>query len=271
MTVSQRWQGGRTSYKPPGPPFVPAIHEVAFIDRTAARRFTLEHHYADTVPAWVYSVGLWRRGALVGVAMFSQPAAQAVLDILPDGRESGTELGRLVLTPEVETNGETWFIKRAFALAHRHGYEHVMSYADPLERTTSDGTLVKPGHVGLIYQAHNGIYTGRGRGRPLWLLPSGQVLNERSISKSKAGHRGASTAIGKLVQFGAPRPGDGDDVAAWVAEWVPRLCRRVSHPGNYRYVWPLGGDSRARRALVRHLAERGIPDNLERPRAVEAA
>lgn len=265
--MSQRWRNGRTGYKPPGPPFIPGDHEVAVLPRGDARRFVLAHHYSDTFPAARISVGLYRRGALAGVAVFSQPTAQAVLDILPDGRDSGTELGRLLLLPEVECNGETWFIARAFGELRRAGYTGVLSFADPVERTDAEGRRVKPGHIGKIYQAGGGIYTGRGRGRPLWLLPSGQVLNERAISKARAGDRGASTAIGKLVAFGAPAP--GADVGVWLDEWIPRVCRRLPHPGNHRYVWTLGGDARARRHLVTHLAERGIPDNLERPRAVE--
>jgi hypothetical protein len=73
------------------------------------------------------------------------------------------EVGRFVLLDEVPVNGETWFLARAFAALARDGVEGVLAFADPEPRATADGTVVFPGHVGTIYQAHNAVYRGRAR------------------------------------------------------------------------------------------------------------
>jgi hypothetical protein len=44
-------------------------------------------------------------------------------------------------------------------------------FSDPVERRRADGTVIMPGHVGVIYQASNAVYTGRGTARTLALLP----------------------------------------------------------------------------------------------------
>lgn len=269
--MTQRWRNGGTSYRPAGEPIDPRSVEVASISRAEAKAFVLAHHYSGTFPAEVASAGLYRRGgALVGVAVFSQPMAQTVLDIMPNGREDGVELGRFVLLDEVEANGETLFLRQAFAeMARCAGYRYVLAYADPVPRTDDDGQQIMPGHVGTIYQAHNGVYTGRGKPRVQWVLPSGRVFNARAKSKAKSGDRGHRYALAQLVAAGAPPAPAGCDMAAWVEFWMRRLCRPVRHPGNHRYLW--GVDARAKRELARHLAGRGIPTNLPRPKAVEGA
>lgn len=268
--MTQRWRDGRASYRPRGEPIDPSHYEVAEIDEAVAKAFVISTHYSRKYPAACARVGLFERNELVGVAVFSQPPTQAVLDILPNGRVEGTELGRLVLLDRVPANGESWFLARAFTILRtRNGrrFTSVLSCADPLQRRAGDGQIVMPGHVGTIYQALNGIYTGRTRARRLWLLPSGQVYSERAISKIRGQERGWRSAADELCEAGAGAV--GSDPAAWLAEWLPRLCTSVRHPGNHRYVWAI--DKRLTKALPRHLADRGIPLNLPRPKTIEVS
>lgn len=270
--MTQRWRDGRSTYRPAGEPIDPTRYEVAEIDDdTTAKAFVTQHHYSRKYPAACARVGLFEGAELVGVAVFSQPATQAVLDILPDGRAAGTELGRLVLLDRVPANGESWFLARAFTILRTRNngrrFTGVLSCADPLQRRAADGTVVMPGHVGTIYQALNGIYTGRTRARSLWLLPSGQVFSERAISKIRGQERGWRSAVDELRAVGAGPV--GIDPAARLAEWLPRLCTRVRHPGNHRYVWAI--DKRLARVIPRYLADRGVPTNLPRPKNVEIA
>jgi hypothetical protein len=269
--MTQRWRDGRASYRPKGEPIDPRSYEVALMpkhEKRIAKAFVERHHYAGTFPAARRNVGLYTRGELVGVASFSHPCNEAVLDVLPDGRNEGIELGRLVLLDSVPANGETWFLARAFAALVADGTARsVVSFADPLRRTDIEGTVTMPGHVGTIYQALNGIYTGRGRGRWIQVLANGRTYNERTSSKAKAGHRGRAYAIAQLVAAGATPPTEAEDIATWVDGWVRRLCRRVKHPGNHRYVW--GVDRRASRAVTRHLERRGVRLDLPRPKSVE--
>jgi hypothetical protein len=247
--VTQRWRQGRDSYRPLGEPIDPSRYGVEIIedDRTP-KAFVEAHHYSGSYPAARFRVGLCRSRPffapeLVGVAVFSVPAQQAVIPrYLPDLTPAdGVELGRFVLLDDVPANGETWFLARAFrALRAALGVRGVVAYSDPFRRTNAQGDVVLPGHVGTIYQAFNGSYLGQSRARTILLDPAGRVLNERTISKIRLGERGEDYAYRQLRRLGAPSRTTGEDGAAYVERVLGcGLFRRVRHPGNHVYAWPL--------------------------------
>lgn len=253
--VGQRWRDGRPAFPGRSIEATSALEVELATSDAEAKAFVLQHHYSGTYPAARERFWLTRGGARVGVAVFSVPAANAVLDILPCDRAAAVELGRLVLLDAVACNAESWFLARCFDLLRRDSYSGVVSFSDPCPRTTVAGETILAGHVGTIYQATNATYTGRGRARPLWLLPDGRVYSDRAISKIRNGERGWRYAVGQLEAAGAAPLGDQDQ-AAWLARELPRICRRVRHRGNHRYVWGL--DRTTRKALPSHLAGRGI-------------
>lgn len=78
--VVQRWRERVGSYRPAGEPFDPRAHEVVAIpDDTTAKRFVVDHHYSASYPAARWRFGLYERGALVGVAVYSVPMRAEVL------------------------------------------------------------------------------------------------------------------------------------------------------------------------------------------------
>ena len=238
----QRWRERRASYRPAGETINPAEYDVAPIESDAiAKRFVLEHHYAGTYPAARVRVGLYRRGELAGVAVFSHPCNDAVLTNVFDAPAlEAIELGRFVLLDDVRGNGETWFLARCFEELRRRGLRGVVSFSDPIARVDGDGRQVFPGHLGTIYQAHNGRYLGRSSAISMLLLANGQVLSKRAISKVRAGERGWRYAAELLERAGAPpAPLEREERAAWLSAWLPRVTRPVRHPGNHRYAWPL--------------------------------
>jgi hypothetical protein len=186
-------------------------------------------------------VGLYRRGELVGVAVFSHPCSDAVLTrTFPVPPARAVELGRFVLLNEVEANGESYFLARAFEILRSRGMVGVVTFSDPVPRRTISGDIVLPGHCGIAFQAHNGVYLGRGTPRTLHLLPNGRVLHERTIQKIRAGERGWRAGVAHLEHFGAPAaPNDADERRAWLAENIRLLTRPVRHRGNHKYAWPL--------------------------------
>lgn len=101
---------------------------------------------------------------LVGVAVFGVPVQRAVLSsalpTLEPYRES-QELSRFVLLDEVPANAESWFLARCFGELRDAGVRGVVSFADPVPRRAADGTVLAPGHVGIIYQAAGAAYAGR--------------------------------------------------------------------------------------------------------------
>lgn len=242
--MNQRWRCRRDSYRPVEP-IRTTLYDVAEIpDDGTARRFVCEHHYSGTYPAARVRVGLYRLGEMVGVAVFSHPCNDRVLTNVFQGIRilDAVELGRFVLLDEVPGNGETWFLARAFELLRRNGIRGVVSFSDPVARTDVHGRRVFPGHLGIIYRAHNGIYLGRGGGRTLKLLPDGTVFSDRAVQKIRSGSKGWRYASQQLVVHGAdPLPAEADRAfrSLWLQQWTGRLTRPLRHPGNLRYAWAL--------------------------------
>lgn len=244
----QRWTGGREARRPAGELIEPGRYEVGLIPEAVARAFVLEHHYAHSYPASRLRCGLHRAGALVGVAVFSVPiqpaAARRWCGVLP---AAAVELGRFVLLDDVPGNGETWFLARAFRLLREHkpDIEAVLSYSDPIERWSAAGELVKPGHIGTIYQAFNGRYLGRSSARTLLVSADGAVLSPRALSKIRLGERGSGYVEEQLVRAGAPARWLGESGASYL-DRVDRIgaFRRIRHPGNLVYAWPLARSAR---------------------------
>src|SRR5262245_51295052 len=105
----QRWRNGRCRFVVPDRVFVPRKHEAALIpDDTTPKAFVQRHHYEGSWPASVRRVGLYRGGALVGVAVFAVPVSMRSLDCLPCQRKESLALSRLVLVDDVEFNAESW-------------------------------------------------------------------------------------------------------------------------------------------------------------------
>lgn len=244
----QRWRARRDCYRPAGECFDPRAYGVEAVPDRAARAFVVEHHYSGSYPAARARAGLVRVSpigsrALVGVAVFSVPMSQRIIPLhtgLVDP-SAGVELGRFVLLDSVAGNGETWFLRRAFALARADlDVRAVIAYSDPVVRTTADGRIVKPGHLGIIYQAHNGRFLGRASASTLWISPSGRAVPPRAVSKIRNGERGAAYSERLLVDLGAPPRAFGEDPREWVVSVLASgVFRRVRHPGNLVYAWPL--------------------------------
>ncbi len=257
MTACQRWRNGHARYRPAGEVFDQSRATVYEIGEEQAKRFTIEHHYAGSYPAARKRAGLFvknrfMREELVGVAVFSVPMSQGVIPHHFPGLDArrGVELGRLVLLDEIAANAESWFVARAFRLvrATLPEVDGVLSYSDPVERVDAAGNLVKPGHIGIVYQALNAVYLGRARGGTMILARDGRIVSRRALSKLRNDECGAAYAYEQLRRMGAPERQPFEDPKAY-AERALREggFRKVRHPGNHTYVWWLG-DRRKRPA-----------------------
>ena len=258
----QRWRERRGSYRPAGEPFEARRYEVEAVpDDTRPRAFVQAHHSSGTYPAARFRfllhddwAGLAARGpaakgldqSVVGAAVFSVPTRRAVTTNHFEGDAlAHVELGRLVLLDEVPGNAESWLVARCFEALAREGIEGVVSFADPVRRTDSDGRAVMPGHVGTVYQALGAVHNGRATARSLRLLPDGSVFSDRARSKVRRAEQGMAYAVAQLVQAGAPVPTDDvlardGERRAWLASAVDRVTRPLRHRGNLRYLWALG-------------------------------
>jgi hypothetical protein len=240
----QRWRDRRGSYRPAGEPFNTAAAEVVTIDEATAKAFVCRHHYSGSYPAARLRTGLFTPAGLVGVAVFSVPMNQRTIpSYFPELEpNAGVELGRLVLLDEVAANAESWFVARSFRLAREAlGVSGIVSYSDPIARTTSAGQVVKPGHVGTVYQALNASYRGRATARTLDVTSDGRIVSGRTLSKIRNDERGAGYAYDQLRALGAPEREPFEDGADYVARALAGDgFRRIKHPGNHAYTWWLG-------------------------------
>lgn len=232
----------------------------------AAKRFVEAHHYSGSYPAARLRYGLYSASTLVGVAVLSVPAQRKVLSLPFPELEPYTEsleLGRLVLLDEVPANAESWFLTRAFELAAVAGVRGVVSFSDPMPRRSLDGSIILPGHIGIIYQAKNAIYAGRSTPRTLHILPDGTALNARTLQKIRAGERGRRYGEAQLVGNGARPRREDETPAAWLHEVLPMIgLRSLQHPGCHRYLFRLGTRAQ-RRAVSIALPALPYPKHLE--------
>jgi hypothetical protein len=244
---TQRWRARRDSYRPAGEVIDTRHYEVAAIDHDAeAKSFVCAHHYSASYPAARFRFGLYRAGQLQGVAIFSVPCRDEVLtNVFPVDPMEATDLGRFVLLDEVPGNGETWFLARCFEQLRRQGIVGVTSASDPESRDTAAGVIVFGGHVGTIYQSHNGRYLGRATPRTLKLLPDGSLLSDRAISKVRAKLAGKSAKqcrgweyACRLLESQGADP-CVRDLRQWWRHWLPHLTRSRRHQGNHKYAWGL--------------------------------
>lgn len=260
MTACQRWlPGGVPSWKRPcDGGFDPDRYGVAPLGEDDARQFVIAHHYSRSYPAAVLRYGLFdlttASPALAGVAVLSVPASKRVLTkAFPhlEPYEQSLELGRFVLADPVPANGESWFLARCSRLAAEAGLRGLVMFSDPVPRTRADGMLVMPGHVGVIYQAVNAVYTGRATRRTLTLLPDGTVFSARSAQKIRRQECGHEYAERTLIAWGARPPRTGEKPAAWLAAALGDVhARRLRHPGNHRYLFRLGTRRERTRTVI---------------------
>lgn len=247
----QRWQDRAEVRRTPGDRINPRCYGVDVIPSRVAKPFVCQHHYSGSYPADHVAVGLYAkhgvaRSYLAGVAVFSEgvQSGKAMPRWTGFDAAAGTEIGRLVLLPEVPHNGESWFIARAFAAlrAAKPQVRVALSYSDPVERTTAAGQVVKPGHFGTIYQASNALFLGRATARSLLLLPDGRVLHPYLFDKLRHRRQGWAYALRAVEQAGAVAGVEarrwGEDEATWLGR-VRGALRPLRHPGNLTYAFGL--------------------------------
>jgi hypothetical protein len=257
VTGSQRWRDRRERRVPAGPLIEPGAYAVEVIEEPRARAFVVQHHYSGSFPAARLSVGLLRGRELVGAAVFSVPMNNLAVPRWSaiDNPNAGAELGRLVLLDDVPGNGESWFMARALRLlVEEKRLEAVISYSDPVPRMNAMGEVVKPGHLGIVYQALSATYRGLSGKRTGYLAPCGRPISGRALSKVRLGERGAGAVIEQLASMGAPARGFREDGRAYVDRLSAEgWLARYRHPGNHAYLFPLSARAKARARRLERL------------------
>lgn len=126
----------------------------------------------------------------------SVPLVKGVLGA--ENRHLVGELTRLWVDDDAPRNGESYLIGRTL---RKSGFEVVVSYAD-----TSQG------HLGVVYQATNWLYTGLSVRHLDWRLKGSEGRHSRHTWDEYGGIEGAKKAI-------------------------PHLMEQVERPRKHRYVF----------------------------------
>jgi hypothetical protein len=147
-------------------------------------------------------------------------------------------------------------VAAAFAEAATAGVRGIVAFSDPVPRVVN-GTVLFPGHIGITYQAGNAVFAGRSAARTKVLLPNGEVLADRAMSKVRNREQGHEYVERRLVGLGARPPRPAQDPTRWLRTALEDVgARRLRHGGCYRYLFVLGPGHRRRRA---QLARLGAP------------
>ena len=269
LKLCQRWRDHRASYRPEGEP-IQVNRDGYFaevIPKKVAKEFVNKHHYSGSCPPPRVTVGLfrdndWGLHDLVGVAAYTVPNNENVIPHwLNMDKTEGIDLGRFVLHETVPANGETWFLSQSFKLLEQELPElkAVMATSDPIVRFNAHGDVVMPGHVGTIYQAHNGRCIGRTSSKTKKMAPNGVIITDRTLCKLKNGERGNDYVKRMLNKYIGGKHAD----ETW-KQYVARAetsFTKVKHPGNHVYCWAIGDEKKRTR--------RTFKDALPFPKTVE--
>lgn len=280
-TPCMRWKPGRTQTwrLPADGRFDPTRYSVTGLSEATAREYVLTRHYAGSWPSAVQRYGLVDMDAehgpeLVGAAILSDPVQNLVLtNVFPELRPhaESLELGRFVLNDEVPANGESWFLAQVFTEAFKTGIHGVVSFSDPVRRQTTEGRVILPGHVGVIYQATNAAYLGRATPRTLAVLPGGVVLSAKAMQKIRGQEQGHAYAERLLVSAGARPLRPGEKSARWLADALNDAgARRFRHHGVHRYAFRLAPNRRWRETVRLGMASQPYPKSAD-PGVLEVA
>ncbi len=187
------------------------------VNHLTAATMVKEYHYAHRVPSIVASFGMYVDHVLAGVITFGTVTTQIGECCGPDYRYNVVELNRLFIHDWAGRNSESWFLGQVFKLMQEQAPNRfiLVSYADTGE-----------GHIGLVYQATNWLYTGESRAynNAFLLFPDGRTSHSADWSQ----RLGTAKSAELLEMF----PGS----------------KIVGSARKHRYVYFLG-DKRQRRKL----------------------
>jgi hypothetical protein len=144
-----------------------------------ARQLVIRHHYLHSFPGGTHlSFGVFVDYQLLGaVILGSGPylGYRLVESAVPDDCLTMT---RLWLSDDLPCNSESSVIARIIkSLRHYTSLKFLLTYADPLQ-----------GHVGVIYQASNWLYTGLSQPMAQYDLGNGRLQHSRSLAHAFGTH-----------------------------------------------------------------------------------
>jgi len=158
-----------------------ALHDLRLIpiSRVDAKTLIVRNHYSHTLPGGTkMSFGVILNGRLLGVMTFGVGPFYGYK--LVDGAtpDDVVTLTRLWLSDELPRNSESKVLGVALrSLKRDTSLKFVLAYSDPAV-----------GHLGIIYQATNWLYTGLSTATPLYDIGDGTLHHSRSLAHQLGSH-----------------------------------------------------------------------------------
>lgn len=132
----------------------------------------MNYHYAKTIPTGkLVGVGVWEDDKFIGCVIFGRGVGNAQIEQFGIPVTEGAELVRVALRGHKSPVTKIVSIAIKILKKHSPGLKLLVSYADS-----------RQGHLGIIYQAGNWIYTGKAKTTPDYLY-KGRYYHVRSMNR----------------------------------------------------------------------------------------
>lgn len=190
---------------------------VDWCSHEAAKYAVEKWHYSRSLPAAPVKIGVWENNKFVGVVLFSRGASYNIGNPYGLRQTECCELTRIALTRHASpvTQIMRLAIKKLQEISP--GLRLLISYAD-----------TNQGHLGIIYQASNWIYTGEISDRAYYMLGQNLIHGKTVYSKY------------------------GTQAIEWLRQNVDPGARMEYTPPKHKYLYPL---DRAMRKQIAPLAK----------------
>lgn len=146
---------------------------IKLIDNKTATDMVILNHYLHRKASCSYAYGLFEMDTdkIKGCIMYGCPASRPLQKGICGTEEANNviELTRLWISDDVGKNAESFLIANTIKLVPK---EIIVSFAE-----------IEHGHLGIVYQSTNWIYTGITMKRTQWQI-NGKKLHSRSVSRS---------------------------------------------------------------------------------------
>ena len=164
-----------------GPTPTPALHDLRLIpiSREDAKKIIVRNHYSHSIPGGTkMSFGTVLNGRLLGVMTFGVGPFYGYKLVNGATPDDVVTLTRLWLSDELPKNCESKMLGIALrSLKRDTSLKFVIAYSDPAV-----------GHLGIIYQSTNWLYTGFSSATPLYDIGDGILHHSRSLAHELGSH-----------------------------------------------------------------------------------
>lgn len=164
------------------------VHPIPYKDAMA---IVVENHYLHRRAPASFCFGLFDiSGAILGTVVYGKPASPSLCKGVAGPEESSRviELTRLWIADITPKNAESFLIGNSLKLLPAE-YDIVVSFAE-----------IGAGHLGIVYQATNWLYTGMSDRHVEWKLDGAGNKHSRHLFDEHGGVNGAKEFYGDRLQ-----------------------------------------------------------------------